>query len=275
MKKISLLVLFFIALSIQTASFMTGCSDNNPNRVPLPPWNSNPPRTPILTPIFTPTLTSTPAPFTTPQTTPQPTVDLGTAGNYVVLAFHSITSNGPSTICGSLGVFPGNLVDAAILMDCGGTQDVGNSAASTAQTDLSTAYGNAAVRTNGAFLVPGTDIGGQTLYPGLYQAQGDLLVSSRDLSLDAGGDPNLVFLFQINGNLIVAPSRKVLLLHGANAANVYWQVTGTASLGSAVSFSGTIMANSSIALGNGAVLAGRALSENSDVSLLSDTITHP
>jgi hypothetical protein len=95
------------------------------------------------------------------------------------------------------------------------------------------------------------------------------------LTLDAQGNANAQFIFQIASALTTATSSSVVLINGANAANVFWQIGSSATLGTSSTFAGDILALSSISLGTGAVLSGRALARNGAVTLLSNTITTP
>jgi hypothetical protein len=205
----------------------------------------------------------------------QAAVNLNSAAAYAVLAYSGVTNSGKSTLCGSLGLAPLSSVGGGISLICGGVQNVDNTAANLAKGDLSTAYTDAAGRTGGSLIPGGGDIGGLTLYPGLYTDGGDLSISSADLTLDAKGDSNAVFIFQVAGILNATSGRKVLLTNGTTTANVFWQVAGYCSLGTTVSFAGTIMAYTSVTLNTGAVLNGRALAENGNVTLLANTITDP
>ncbi len=206
-------------------------------------------------------------------------VVLNSAANYVVLSATGITNSGPSTTCGGYGVYPDGLTSVtgspAIVESCGGAIDVGDAAADTAQGDLGTAYTDAMGRTGGALLPPGADIGGQTLYPGLYVETGNLNIASADLTLNAQGNSSAVFIFQVNGNLVVGPGRQVILSGGAKASNLFWAVTGYAALNTTVAFQGSIMAHTAVTFNTGARLTGRALAETADVTLLTNTITHP
>ncbi len=211
----------------------------------------------------------------TPPTQVQATVNLGAAANYGVLAYSKITNSGPTTICGDLGIYPLSSVGGGIVLSCGGVREIDNGTANTAKLNLGTAYTDAAGRTGGSTLSPNADIGGLTLYPGLYKETGDLSISSADLTLNGNGSSTSVFIFQTAGILNVTSGRHVILTNGATAANIFWQVAGYCSLGTTVSFMGTIMAYTSVTLNTGAVLHGRALAENGDVTLLTNTITVP
>jgi len=235
-----------------------------------------PTSTDSLTPTETATMTMTPTATLSP--TPQNVqgmVLLGSALNYVGLAYSQITNSGASTFCGSLGLYPGSQVDGGIVVLCGGTTDVANGAANTAKLDLSNAYTDAASRTGGAILPTGDDLGGLTLYPGLYTDGGNLSISSADLTLDALGDVNAVFIFQVSGVLDVTSGRQVLLSGGAKADRVFWQVSDYCSLGTTVSMVGNILAYNSVTLNTGAFLEGRAFGSNGNVTLLANTITKP
>jgi hypothetical protein len=166
-------------------------------------------------------------------------------------------------------------VAGGIELTCGGVRNIDNRTADIAKEDLGYAYTDAAGRTNGALLPAGADIGGDTLSPGLYTDGGNLLISSNNLTLDAQGNKDAIFIFQVSGDLIVADGRQVFLINSANANNIFWQVTGYCSLGTTASFVGNIMTYTSVTFNTGAVLLGRALAENGDVTLLANTITVP
>ena len=146
--------------------------------------------------------------------------------------------------------------------------------AATAQGDLTTAYNDAAGRTVGPITVAG-NLGGQTLAPGLYKSTSSLEISSGDLTLDAQGDANTVFIFQMASTLTTTSGRQVILSGGAKAANIFWQVGSSATLGTTSVFKGTIMADQSITLTTGATLEGRALARIGAVTLSANVITIP
>src|SRR5256885_11399161 len=133
--------------------------------------------------------------FTTAATTAgQAPVALGSATTFAVLAGSTVTSTGGSTVNGDLGVSPGTTLTGAPTVN--GTTHLGDPAAAQAQSDLTTAYNDGAGRTVGAITVAG-NLGGQTLAPGLYKSTSSLEISSGDLTLDAQGDANAVFIFQM------------------------------------------------------------------------------
>ena len=210
----------------------------------------------------------------------QAPVALGASTGFAVLAGSTVTSIGATTVNGDLGVSPGTAVTGFFTVDGGsgivnGTiYNVTPGPAATAQDDLTTAYNDAAGRTVGAFTVAG-NLGGQTLAPGLYKSTSSLEISSGDLTLDAQGDANAVFIFQMASTLTTTSGRQVILSGGARAANVFWQVGSSATLGTTSVFKGTIMADQSITLTTGATLEGRALARIGAVTLDGNTITIP
>ena len=201
-------------------------------------------------------------------------VALGTAGGFAVLAGSTVTNVGPTSVTGDLGVSPGSAVTGFPPGTVIGTQHVTDPTAATAKGDLTTAYNDAAGRTLCAITVAG-NIGGQTLVPGLYKSTSTLAVSSGELTLDAQGNANAVWIFQIASALTVTSGRQVILSGGAKASNIFWQVGTSATLGTTSSFQGTIMADQSITLETSATLNGRALARIAAVTLDSNTIVKP
>jgi hypothetical protein len=191
-------------------------------------------------------------------------VSLGTAGNYAVLAGTAVTNTGLSQINGSLAVSPDDALTGFPPGIITGAQDLGDAAAAQAQTDLTAAYDDAAGQTP-ATSVSG-DLGGQTLTPGVYNATAALGITGT-LTLDAQGDPDAIFIFQLGAGLATASASQVVLTDGAQAANVFWQVSTTVTLGSGSTFAGNILALTSITAVTGAVIQGRALVINGEVIL--------
>jgi hypothetical protein len=152
-----------------------------------------------------------------------------------------------------------------------GTIHAADPAAAQAQLDLTTAYNDAAGRTVDAITVAG-DLGGQTLAPGVYKSTSTLAISSGDLTLDAQGDANAVFIFQMGSTLTTTVDRKVILSGGARAANVFWLVGSSATLGTGSVFKGNILAMASITAAAGAEVEGRLLARTAAVSLDSNIV---
>ncbi len=153
-----------------------------------------------------------------------------------------------------------------------------------AQNDLTAAYNFAAGATTPAPAIVSGDQGGLTLAPGIYKSTSTLLIQAGDLTLDAQGDANAVWIFQIASGFTTVgigpfPSStggNVILTGGAQAKNVFWQVGSSAVIGDYTSFQGTVLAFSSVTMNSGAKAVGRMLARNASV-VMTDTniITKP
>ena len=204
----------------------------------------------------------------------QAPVALGGAAAFVVLAGSTVTNAGLTSLTGDLGVSPGTAVTGFGPGMLVGNQHAGDPTAAQAESDLITAYNNAAGRTLCAVTIAG-NLGGQTLAPGLYKSTTSLEISSGDLTLDAQGDPSAVFIFQMASTLTTSAGRQVILSRGARAANIFWQVGSSATFGTTSAFQGTVMADQAIALTGGATLTGRALARAAAVTLDTNTAVLP
>jgi hypothetical protein len=204
----------------------------------------------------------------------QASVELGGAGAFAVLAGSTITNTGATALTGDLGISPGAARTGFPPGTLTGTKQLGNVASAAGMTDLTTAYNDAAGRVQSPVTVAG-NLGGLTLPPGLYKSTSSLAISSGDLTLDAQGDPNAVFIFQMASTLTTTSGRKVILSGGAKSTNVFWQVGSSATLGTTSVFKGTIMANQSITLATGATLNGRALARIGAVTLAGNAVVMP
>jgi hypothetical protein len=204
----------------------------------------------------------------------QAPVAMGAAATFVVLAGSTVTNTGLTTATGDLGVSPGTAVTGFGPGTLVGTQHAADPTSAQAEAALTTAYNDAAGRTLCPNSIAG-NLGGQTLVPGLYKSNTALEISSGDLTLDAQGDANAVFIFQMASTLTVSASRKVVLTGSASAANLFWQVGTSATLGTASAFQGNILADQSIAFTTGATLTGRALARIGAVTMDTNVITRP
>lgn len=209
-----------------------------------------------------------------PASAADATVNLGTAGSYAVLAGSTVTNTGNSMIYGDLGLSPGSSVTGFPPGQVvNGAQHVHDAAALQAQNDLTTAYNDAAGRPTSAD-VTGQDLGGMTLTPGVYQSLSSMGLTGT-LTLNAQGNPDAVFIFQAGSTMIAETGSAVVLLNGASACNVFWQVGSSATLRTSSQFVGTIMALTSTTLETTATLQGRALARNGAVTLDDNVITAP
>ena len=201
-------------------------------------------------------------------------VGLGSATSFAILAGAGITNTGNSVINGDIGSFgsstsitgfPPGLVAT-------GTNHGGDDVTQGAKNDLGTAYDNAAGRTPFTTVAGGT-LAGLTLVGGVYNAGGFTLGLNGTLTLNGENDPSSVWIFQATSDLIVESSSSVKFINGAQPCNVFWQVTSSATLKSGSTFAGTILASTSITMGDAVTLNGRALARTGNVTMINDTIT--
>lgn len=214
--------------------------------------------------------------FTTAKQICQPPVPLGSAAAFEVIAGSTVTNTGPTIITGGdLGLSPGSAVTGfppgSLVLPA--MMHVTDSTAAQAQLDLTVAYNYAAGLPGGAVL-PG-DMAGLTFTPGLYKSTSTVMLSVGNVTLDAQGNANSVFIFQVASTLTTIGSTNVILAGGAQAKNVFWQVGSSATLGTNSVFQGTILSLESITLQTGASLTGRALARNAAVTLDTNAVTAP
>lgn len=203
-----------------------------------------------------------------------PTVPLGTAASYSVLAGSTVTNTGPSVLNRSLGLSPG--LDAAIIGFPPGLingQRNAGAAAAGPKADLTNAYNNAAGRP--IDFTETVDLVGKVLQAGVYVSDLGPLALSGNVTLDGAGNANSVFIFKASSTLITSSSSTVTLINGAQECNVFWQVGSSATLGTDSVFRGTIMALSSITVNTNVTVHGRALARNAAVTLDDDVFVSP
>ena len=215
------------------------------------------------------------SPYAWSFTTGQAPLSLGAAAPFAVLAGSTVTNTALlTTINGDLGVSPGTAVTGFPPGVVNGTMHAGDTVAAQAKLALTTAYNDAAGRSVAPATVSG-DLGGMTLYPGLYKSGGSLEISSGNLILDAQGNADAVFIFQMGSTLTTSSGLGVILSGNASPANIYWQVGTSATIGTGTSFKGNILADQSITMTTGATLDGRVLTRIGAVTLDGNTITRP
>jgi Ice-binding-like len=217
------------------------------------------------------------------------TVSLGTAGSFAVLAGTTpgISDVPTSTITGNVGLDPaaGSFITGLTCAEVTGTIYAVDATGlpcfvpdkprlDTAKSDLTAAYGDAAGRTANTSLGVGDDALGTTLSPGVYSI-GHAPTANLIGNLTLSGDASAVWIFQASSDLVTADASTMTLTGGAQACNVFWQVTSTATLGANSTFVGTIMALTSIVVLNHATIDGRLLAQTNEVTLIADTISVP
>jgi len=191
-------------------------------------------------------------------------INLGTAANFVLFTTTGAIGNtGNSHITGDLGTNTG-AVSAFSNID--GVIYNGNAISAHCSADLINAYNqlNTAVPT----FFPGFILGyGQNLIAGVYSIAGATSLNSC-LRLDAKGDSNAIFIFQIQGSFSTGPSSKIVLINGALACHVFWKVEGAINMGAGTFMRGTLIANNgAIAMATGDTLEGRALSTTGAIAI--------
>jgi len=199
-------------------------------------------------------------------------VSLASASEFSVLAGSSINNTGKSKIEGELGLSPGFWVDGFSPEVLVLTQHTDLLKSTQAKLDLTTAYNDTEKRRSDDVVNLKGNIGGLTLTPGLYNSTSSLSISAGNLTFDALGKPNAIFIIQIANRLSTRPETIVILKGGALASNIFWQVGESATFGSHSVFKGTIMALKSIKFFNGASLEGRVFSRGGEVDLASNNI---
>ena len=210
----------------------------------------------------------------------QSPVNLGTARTYGVLAGSTITNTGPTTITGTaggdIGLHPGDNPEietfpGQVDVTTSGSIHLFDDTAKQAKADLLAAYNDAAGRASDE-TVSG-DLAGRTLTPGVYTSASSMGLTGT-LTLDGGGDPNAVFIFQVGSTLTLASGSRIVLINDAQACKVFWQVGSSATLGTGTDFVGHIMAMESITDTTGAQIRGQLLAINGAVTLDTNTITN-
>jgi len=197
---------------------------------------------------------------------------LGTANTFGVLAATTVTNTGGTVITGNLGLSPGTSVTGfppgAVN---GATYTSDSSSAAQARTDANAAYGALSSAVCTTTYGPITDIGGQTLTPGVYCFPTSAAITGT-LTLSGSG----VYIFKMGSTLVTAAgpgASNVALTNGASASNVFWAVASSATLGTYSNFKGTIIALTSITSTTGATVDGRLLALNGAVTLDTNRIT--
>ncbi|MDP9100031.1 MAG: ice-binding family protein [Verrucomicrobiota bacterium] len=201
---------------------------------------------------------------------------LGSAESFGVLGASTVTSTGATTVNGSVGVAPGSAITGfppGIVVN--GAIHAADATATQAHADYAAAYtAFAGLVSPPANDLTGADLGGMTLRPGVYR-YATSATSGGILTFDAQGDSTARFVIQIGTTLITSSNSSVVLINGANARNIYFQVGSSATLGSGSSFIGNILAYASVTTVSGTNLTGRLLALTGAVTLDSNSVTSP
>lgn len=219
--------------------------------------------------------------------TPAMGVDLKSVGRFGIFAAAGISNNAgfsevrnldvgitPGVRSSVTGFPPAIIVNGAIYAS-DDTAPVGTAAMLTqAKQDLVEAYLFAEGASSPAPATVAGDQGGKTLAPGIYKSTSTLLVQAGDLTLDAKGNPNAVWIFQIASDLttVGGAGGNIILTGGAQAKNIFWQTGRSATIGDGTSFKGNVLALTSITMNSGARAVGRMLARNGSVVMTNTNI---
>lgn len=199
---------------------------------------------------------------------------LDSAGTFAILAGTGVTSAGASAVVGDLGTAPVASV-TGFGEGTSGTVDgeihPADPVAFQAKADLSEAYDSVVAQSPATSVA--TPLGGTTLRPGVYDSPSGTFGIAGELTLDARGDPDAVFIFKTLSTLITAAGSGVELTNGAQACNVFWQVGSSATLGASSDLAGSVMARTAITVGDGVSVEGRLMAQDASVTLINDNIT--
>jgi hypothetical protein len=197
-------------------------------------------------------------------------IDLGTAAQFGVIAATAITNTGPTIVDGRLGIFP-NGFDSITGFPPGlsGPVFAGDNVALQARTDAVNAFFTAASLPGTAQIGP--DLGGQVLVAGVYDSATSVGITGT-LVLDGQDNLNAVFVFRIASSLTTGAASAIVLTNGAQACNVFWRVGSSATLGTASTFAGKILALNSITLNVVVRVDGGLYALNGAVSLINDFV---
>ncbi len=144
------------------------------------------------------------------------------------------------------------------------------------RTDLGIAYTFLAADPNpgAATQVLPVELGNQTLTRGVYKTASNVTIQTGDLTLDAQGDPDSVWIFSIGGTLATgAPGGNIILAGGALSKNVYWRTAGTTIVGTNTTFRGNVFAWPQVNVTTGATVVGRLFSVTEQVTLDNNMVT--
>ena len=217
-------------------------------------------------------------------------VQLGTAGTFAVLAKTAVSTVPPSAITGNVGVSP---AAATFITGFGLTADASNvfstspqvtgkifapdytppspANLTTAVLDMELAFTAAAGRAPSATELGAGNIGGRTLTPGVYKWSSGLLIPTN---VTLSGSASDVWIFQVAQDLTISNGIRVVLAGGAQARNIFWQVSGRVEIGTTAHCEGTVLSQTSITLATGATINGRLLAQSA-VNLDSSTVVQP
>ena len=194
---------------------------------------------------------------------------------FAVISGQSLTNTGPTTIIGNIAVSPGTSYTGSGSVTQIGDIYIGDAVSVRIQNDLASLYPILAGRpTSAGGDLTGQDLGGMTLSAGVYNFDTSAgLAAGQTLTLDAGGNPDAIFIFNIGSTFIAESGSSVVLENGAQGGNVFYRVGSSATLNTSAQLQGQIVALTSITMNTSAGIAcGAAFARNGSVTLDTNTI---
>jgi LPXTG-motif cell wall-anchored protein len=210
--------------------------------------------------------------FVLTTTAAQSAIKIGNTKDFAILAGSTITNTGSTVVYGDIGLFPGTSITGLADIVVDGEVHETDTDASLAKDALVEAYNDVAGRTPVTIIA--TELGGQTLLPGVYASESGTFEITGTLTLDAQGDQDAIFIFQMASTLITAANSDVNLINAATSCEVYWQVGSSATLGVDSKLAGRIYASESITLNNKAEVNGQVLAMTGAVTLDENVVSN-
>ena len=223
----------------------------------------------VIAPLATDSPTSVGG--TTPPIATSAQIDLGRAADFAVLGNSAVGNTGPTTVTGQIGASTGRLTGLSATNNPTGIIIVDSQTAQQGQLAADRASSELDGRATTA--LPASGLGTQRVGPGTYSSAA--LGIDGTVTLDAGGDPQALFVFESAGTLTVAAASQIVRDGGAQACNVFWRTGSSANLGTGSTFIGTVIADESITVATGTDVVGRFIARNGAVTLDTDSIASP
>ncbi|RYP27081.1 hypothetical protein DL767_007816 [Monosporascus sp. MG133] len=197
---------------------------------------------------------------------------MGLAETYGAIAATTLTSTGATLITGDCGTCPGTAITGFPPGECTGITSAGGTAACNAEAACLSAYNNARGVTP-TIPLPGSDLNGLTLGPGVYTFPTSAVTLTGRLTLNGALNANGQFIFLITTTFDAMAASQIELINGAQACNVYFIVGSSAAVGAAAALKGNILAYTSISVNSGASNEGTLCALNGAVTLIDNALT--